>query len=232
MHTLFHPTQKPVLSILLAALLALVLAGGTPSSAVDGPRTDEHAQTAFQSRPVEQMLNADGTLDLDAGWSGALDQRGWGVALDDERGPLFQPAGSSPARQTASDWSALGTGTDAPVHTIAVSGSNVYVGGNFTNAGGVANTNYIAKWDGSEWSALGTGTDDDVRSIAVSGSDVYVGGEFTSAGTCTSASGCNHVAKWDGSEWSALGTGTNGGVNAIAVSGGDVYVGGWFTNAG
>jgi hypothetical protein len=42
----------------------------------------------------------------------------------------------------------------------------LFVGGNFTTAGGVP-ANYIAKWDGSSWSPLGSGMDSWVRSMAV-----------------------------------------------------------------
>ena len=42
------------------------------------------------------------------------------------------------------------------VDALAVSGTNLYAGGDFTTAGGVK-ANYIAKWDGSAWSALGSG---------------------------------------------------------------------------
>jgi prepilin-type N-terminal cleavage/methylation domain-containing protein len=67
----------------------------------------------------------------------------------------------------------------------AVSGSDVYAGGNFTTAGGSA-ANYIAKWDGSAWSALGSGMGGTafpgVNALAVSGSDLYAGGFFTTAG--------------------------------------------------
>ncbi|MBN1812309.1 MAG: cadherin-like beta sandwich domain-containing protein, partial [Anaerolineae bacterium] len=134
------------------------------------------------------------------------------------------------AKWDGSGWSALGTGTNGEVYAIAVSGSDVCVGGWFTGAGGVPNTNYIAKWDGSAWSALGTGTNGEVDAIAVSGSDVYVGGSFTSAGGVPNTV---DIAKWDGSAWSALGTGGTGGwVNAIAVDGNDVYAGGDFYEMG
>ena len=42
------------------------------------------------------------------------------------------------------------------VHALAVSGSNLYAGGEFTTAGGVS-ANRIAKWDGNSWTALGSG---------------------------------------------------------------------------
>jgi hypothetical protein len=139
-----------------------------------------------------------------------------------------------------SSWSALpGTSKSdlkRTVHAIAVSGSDVYVGGDFTSIDGVS-ANRIAKWDGRRWSALGGGISNGiVYAIAVSGPDVYVGGTFTAA----SGVKANRMAKWDGHTWSALGGGINGCKDpycsptayAIAVSGSDIYVGGQFTRAG
>ena len=209
---LFHP--KPPqgtgkgLGLLRAVVLGLILAlgalpvpsahaaGGAQSSLTAGvlPNASAAAASPFQSHPVEQLLNADGTLNLNTGWSGTLDPRGWDVTLDAERGPLFEPVGSSPAKPAAGTWSALGTGTNGYVDAIAVSGSDVYVGGGFTSAGGVPFTTYIAKWDGSAWSALDTGMNNWVGAITISGSDVYVGGGFSSAGDVPA----NNIAKWNG----------------------------------
>ena len=157
-------------------------------------------------------------------------------------GGSFTRVGDTPANAIAkwdgSTWSALGSGlgygTFPPrVHALAVSGSDLYVGGFFTTAGG-SGANYIAKWNGSGWSALGSGLDAYVYTLAVSGSDLYVGGQFKTAG----GTGANYIAKWNGSAWSALGRGLGGGLNnftwvkALAVSGSDLYVGGRFTTAG
>ena len=54
------------------------------------------------------------------------------------------------------DWVSLGLGDERRVYALAVSGTNLYAGGNFTTAGGVT-ANGIAKWDGHAWSALGSG---------------------------------------------------------------------------
>jgi len=67
------------------------------------------------------------------------------------------------------------------VFALAVVGSDLYAGGQFTTAGGVP-ANRIAKWDGSSWSALGSGMNSTVLALAVVGSDLYAGGNFTSAG--------------------------------------------------
>ena len=139
------------------------------------------------------------------------------------------------AKWDGSSWHALGAGIggemeeDHPfVFALAVSGSDLYVGGYFTTAGSVT-ANYIARWDGSSWHALGAGVDYTVSALAVSGSDLYAGGGFTTAGGVTA----NHIAKWDGSSWHALGRGMDSGVDALAVSGnGDLYAGGWFDTAG
>jgi hypothetical protein len=124
--------------------------------------------------------------------------------------------------------------------TIAVNGSDVYVGGSFIQACGNAacnsgnlTVNRIAKWNGSAWSALVNGVDNSVYAIAVNGSDVYVGGGFTKAcavGLCGSGTQVNYIAKWNGSSWSALGNGvgTLSLVQAITINGSDVYVGGDF----
>jgi hypothetical protein len=130
------------------------------------------------------------------------------------------------------DWLPLGSGLNDVVNAIAVSGSDIYVGGKFLNAGGIEAADRIARWDGYNWHALGNGLNMTVRSIVVSGSDIYVGGAFSNAGGIASA---DKIARWDGATWHALGTGINesaDGVYSMAVSGSDLYVGGAFGDAG
>jgi hypothetical protein len=71
------------------------------------------------------------------------------------------------------------------VDALAVSGSDLYAGGDFATAGGVSATN-IAKWDESRWSALGSGIGGAyhpyVTALALMGSNLYAGGNFTIAG--------------------------------------------------
>ena len=136
-------------------------------------------------------------------------------------------------RWNGSTWQALGSALDNYVYAITVEGPAVYVGGDFTNAGGDANADKIARWDTSEltpvWNALGSGLSNDVNTIAVVGHDTYVGGSFINAGGIANA---DRIARWDGTKWYALGVGLNDTVNAIAVQGEDIYVGGIFYEAG
>jgi hypothetical protein len=151
-------------------------------------------------------------------------------------GGLFTMAGGVAATKIAkwdgTAWSALGSGllSGEPyfcVLALAVSGTDLYAGGWFTNAGGVPATN-IAKWNGSAWSALGSGVDGMVWALAADGTNLYAGGQFTTAGAVPA----NYIAKWDGSAWSALGSGIDGRVYALAVSGTNLYAGGNFLTAG
>jgi len=125
---------------------------------------------------------------------------------------------------------ALGTGLNNGCNAIAIApDGSVYVGGEFTSAGGVANTARIAKWNGSAWSPLSTGLNSAVRTLAFAPNDyLYIGGGFTDAAY-------PYLCKWDGTSFSAVGTNTDIGavVRALAFdAAGWLYVGGDFTNAG
>ncbi len=134
-------------------------------------------------------------------------------------------------------WTALGTGVNGKVYAMARMGTDLYVGGSFTMAGGVPAKN-IAKWNGTSWSALGSGVSggisNSVRAITVVGTDVYVGGRFVTAGGVVT----NNIAKWNGTNWAAIGTGVSANgtssvmVEDIKVIDGEVYVGGLFATAG
>ena len=137
-------------------------------------------------------------------------------------------------------WSALTNffggqdGVNGYVNAIAVSGSNVYVGGNFTGAAGGASATNIAMYDCSSipgiptWRGVGGGLNDVVRTMAASGTNVYVGGYFTMAGT----NSAKYIARWDGASWSALGSGLSGGSEHLEPGVGQIYVGGGFSTAG
>lgn len=131
----------------------------------------------------------------------------------------------------APGWNPLDMGLNGAVNVVVVHGSDVYVGGNFTDAGGDPDADCLARWDGSSWHAVAAGISPpyQVYGIAISGSNIYVGGSFPDINGNTNL---KRIARWDGSNWNALGTGLNSTVYGIVVSGSDVYVGGGFSNAG
>ncbi|HTP01251.1 MAG TPA: hypothetical protein VMJ64_07750 [Anaerolineales bacterium] len=162
------------------------------------------------------------------------------------------------SRWDGTHWSAVGTAANgalatgylsSEVNAIAVSGSNVYVGGYFLNVSNhgvnIPEADYIARWNGSNWSALGGdgagegALNSAVNALAVDASGkLYVGGGFTDVNNNgTDLPQAKYIAEWDGTNWSALGSdGAGGGslnapVSALAVDGaGNVYAGGNFTN--
>ena len=146
-------------------------------------------------------------------------------------GTAWTPLGSDGSGDGALDWS---------VNAIAVSGTDVYVGGKFSNAGGVATADFLARWNGTAWSGLGSNgagdgaLDSDVLSVAASGPVVYAGGVFLDAAGIATA---DNLARWSGTAWSALGSNGAGdgalagaSVYDVALAGTDVYISGTFLN--
>lgn len=137
---------------------------------------------------------------LGSGMSGATVNPVYALAVSGTNlyaGGLFPTAGSqqgvvSIARWNGTAWASLGYGVGAgpnyypSVMSLTASGNDLYAGGDFTSAGGVA-ANRIARWDGSKWSALGSGMSGNVLALAISGNELYAGGNFTSAGEKTAA---------------------------------------------
>jgi len=87
------------------------------------------------------------------------------------------------------------------VYSLLFDGTNLYAGGHFSLAGGVAASN-IAKWDGN--------------GLEVPLGPVRVRMSLTSLGRINLyAGGSDGVAKWNGNAWSPLGSGVNASVSAL-----------------
>ncbi|HEY0455118.1 MAG TPA: hypothetical protein VGE41_02020 [Verrucomicrobiae bacterium] len=149
---------------------------------------------------------------------------------------LYASFGPTIARWNGTFWSSVGgymyndgIGPEL-IGAMAVFNNELFVGGAFIKAGGIAglSATNIAKWDGTSWHAVGSGLDGQVLSLYVFDGFLYAGGLFTHAGSTEA----NHIAKWDGSSWSALSSGVNDIVFSLTSMDGMLYAGGRFTTAG
>ncbi len=162
-------------------------------------------------------------------------------------GGVFSLAGAVAANNIArlnpatGSWSALGsgvTGAAPPAQTTAAAlalsqTGEVYVGGIFTTAGGLA-ANNIARYSPAtnSWSALGPGVSNIVTALTViPGGDLFAGGNFNSAGGGPAL----RIARYNpaSNTWSPLGSGLNGTVwSMVTLPGGDFIAGGQFSFSG
>lgn len=122
---------------------------------------------------------------------------------------------------------------DLVASALAVTPGALYVGGEFTDAGGIPEADRIATWNGSNWSAVSSSTSQisngRVSDIAVSAGKVYAGGTFQNAGGDANA---DFLAIWDGVSWkpfcAATGPAFGGNVTSLEIIGQTLYVGGLF----
>jgi hypothetical protein len=128
------------------------------------------------------------------------------------------------------DRGAAGTDSlDLTASALAVTPGALYVGGEFTDAGGIPSADRIATWNGSNWNAVSSAasqiSNGSVFDIAVSGGKVYAGGFFQDAGGDVNA---DFLAVWDGTSWEpfcdASGPAFGGTVHSLQIVGGTLYV--------
>jgi len=160
----------------------------------------------------------------------------YAVAVHDGRlfaGGAFTTMDEKPmkliAQWSGAAWEPLGTGistNSAFVTTLTSFGGSLIVGGEFSQAGAVANTNGIARWDGASWSSIG-GVAGQVSDVIRFSNGLAVVGIFAGAGGVPA----RNVAYWDGVKWTAFGTGIPGAVMCAAVFENELVVGGSFTTA-
>ena len=161
------------------------------------------------------------------------------------------PAADDVAYYSGGTWHAMGSGP-APnfgaiegfVRSLTSSGTNVYVGTDSVDVGGIAQADHVVKWNGRAWSALGSNTagrdgwfptTSFIYALAASGPYVFAGGEFQNANRDPTA---DFAAYFDGTAWHRVGSPVAGNgpiqgtLTALATSGQKLYAGGTFTNAG
>jgi hypothetical protein len=99
-----------------------------------------------------------------------------------------------------SGWTALSTGANDAVWTLAVHEGDLVAGGRFVQAGGTV-ARRVARWDGAEWEELGGGFDDGavVHLIVVDG-ELYAAGSFTHS----RGQPVTRIVRFDGVGWASL----------------------------
>lgn len=149
----------------------------------------------------------------------------------------------SPAQALAvssGGWNNIGHGPTATsnalngkVETFTNVGTTLYVGGDFTDAGGIAAADHIAKWNGTSWSALGGGLGDAASAVYAIAVDtttgkVFAAGSFQNAGGDANA---DRIAVFSAGSWASLSGVALGGTGfALAIIGRTLYVGGSFAD--
>jgi hypothetical protein len=146
------------------------------------------------------------------------------------------------AHWDGSAWSGLGAGTYnstyRSVNAVLVSGSQVYIGGDFTTVSDTTShsANHFAIYNtgASTWSTLGTGMDASIYALALDAQGhVYAGGQFNHADGLSEGK----ISEWNGSFWHTMSTtfgdtGMDNDVAALYLQGDYLYAGGSFIYAG
>lgn len=137
---------------------------------------------------------------------------------------VYVVGGTTCRHWNGSTWTTL-KDFDETATEVAMLGSDVYVGGQFTNS--------LERWDGSAWHTVG-GNSMTTYPTAL----LNVGGAIFMCGDFTSIDGMKtpKLARWSGSTWSSIFEDLDGGLNAEGYSivelNGKIYVSGAFTTAG
>jgi hypothetical protein len=109
---------------------------------------------------------------------------------------------------------------------MKVYNGSLYVGGNFSTAGGIT-ARGIARWNGTSWAAPTTTIFDAIMSFEIYNDNLIIGGQFASF------AGNPNIISFNGTSFTTLGSGgANSNVRALRVNGGRLYAGGDFTTIG
>lgn len=137
---------------------------------------------------------------------------------------VYVVGGTTCRHWNGSTWATL-KDFDEVATEVAMLGSDVYVGGQFTNS--------LERWDGSAWHTVGGNSMTTYPTTLVNvGGAIFMCGDFTSIDGVKTPK----LARWSGSTWSSIFEDLDGGLNAEGYSivelNGKIYVSGAFTTAG
>lgn len=143
------------------------------------------------------------------------------------------------AKWNGSTWSALSTGISggsASVQSAVVGANNIlYIGGDFTTAGGVAMAN-MAQWNGVAWSPMGDGLGSAGGGVAIDDMVVFANGTIAATGDFDAITGArqlpDNMAIWNGASWMPFDIDLDPGASSAPVysvqqdAQGRIYIGG------
>jgi hypothetical protein len=128
-------------------------------------------------------------------------------------------------------WAAPPLGAlDGDAYELFVDGASIYVGGTFTQVGGIDAAN-VAAFDGEAWSAF-----DFPEAVAIFALTTDAEGQLFAGGAYGAFEEASGVAQWTGSEWQTLGAGlaqyeTRGVVSDLVAHDGVIEATGCFSSA-
>lgn len=210
--------------------IASVLNGdGTLKPGVNGSFSAK-GFTMMRGKNGQPVFNLRSDKTLEGGWiAGPSRQLAHQVNCIAVAGNTVYAGSNNLYRWDGNKWEIVGGGVNRSVYAIAVHGTDLYVGGDFTSAGGNDQIKSIAKWDGTSWSAMGS-REGVVNAIAIvetaNGFDIYAGGDR----------GIGNIIKWNNTtqNWATLpgwNVSSQHTVYALALRGNDLFIGGEFTRA-
>jgi hypothetical protein len=180
------PARSTWVVVALAILMSLWTAGVASAT---GPGGWDHLGTGANGAPA---LNGRVDALISVSHHGATPDSVYA-------GGVFTSAGGTPsavavARWDGEAWHSIGalpisTATGAGVDAIAVDSATgkIYVGGNFTDAGGNPNADFIAVWDGVAWRSFCAPITANVKALQIIGRTLYIGGDFADGAGLPSA---------------------------------------------
>src|SRR4051794_23161291 len=175
-------------SVVVGSVLVTATSSSASSSATSSAPP---ARGVRRAGSVASVLRPDGSIRT--GRPGGYDAHRYRLTLDSNGAPHLvresRPATIGRANPADVNWDDRfgepGVQNDinaSAVNAVAVDGTDVYVGGIFTFAGG-ARHSYVLRWDGRAWHDLSggvrgapSGESPEVDALALSGDTLYVGG--------------------------------------------------------
>jgi hypothetical protein len=150
---------------------------------------------------------------------------------------VYDPLSPTLSPLIDSNTSVIGTNDTVFSITAYVNNPTIYIGGSFTLAGGVSDTEHIASWKSDNtWNPVDKGLDSTVYTLLLIENKLYIGGSFTTPIDSGLTTNLIVMFDIDTETWSSVGTGTEfisgsvQNIRSLAIYNDILYVSGNFTS--